>query len=444
MAKELSTYSNLLQFEAKIGETSEEKLFTIMNVENESVEIINILLKTEYLFEFTSDSLPITLAPHELTLKYTNTSIINERADAVILNDKMYTCDDNNDVKIYQINENGTISFIRQLSMSHPVVGIGGYGNVLIACMGAEGIVSILINEDGTLTEVEAYDTGQDAYNVVMTENFAYVANGTNGLSIYEYNALNANIVFLTNHSVVDALAVNVDVDNNFIYVCNTSELSVYSFDGYTLLKKDSYSAGPSPSIMNVSTTATTEHIFVSDSQGYVYSLSVSSSGTLTYNNTISIANPNRIKYSGTYLYITTHTNYKLHAIALKDDGTIHKLASYNSSTGTIEVPILLTYNNYIFMGYLTGAGGTYILTYEKNADCEIQIPCTFSPETDETVVNTIHIYSDASDSPDEVSLEGTGLGNAENGMSSINYMEVAKSRIATQYKADEVEIIEN
>jgi len=433
MVKALSTYPDLIQCaNTKIGSTSAAAILKLINVADEDVTVGGITLGEGEQFSISHDTLPHVIAALTVTQETTEATGAIFVRDVFQMNGFMFVADNSGNVISYGINSDGSLTAaIDSVAHGGAVYGLGGYGNILFSARGGSGLTSYVVNTDGTFSEVQTnYQTGGSASHVYATERYVYVAHGGGGLHVYQYNADTAEIIWLTSDDQ-GGIAYGVYADDNFIYLANgSSGVESYSFDGSVLLHLSTYNTGGTA--WHLVSTGNSDIVFVADDTAGIVSLEVSSAGVLSLiqvNNMGGTGRARKVRWDGEFLYVGHINATGMSVVGVEDDGTMNVLCS-DSQTGA-SVEGIEVYNSQIYAS--EGANGTE--RYSLDAGYKLEVSCYFTPEDDSTVVDSIEVASDAVGSPDSASLEGTGLGNAENGIGSYNYYEHALGRIAEQYK---------
>ena len=433
MVKALSTYPDIVQCDdTMIKSTSPAAVLKLVNVADEDVIVSGITLSDGEYFTVSHDSLPATVVALTITQETTESTGVVFVRDMFQMNGFMFVADNNGTITSYGINSDGSLTAaIDSVAHGGNAYGLGGYGNILFSARGIDGLTSYIVNTDGTFSEVQTnYQTGGSSSHLYATDRYVFLAHGGGGLHVYQYNGDTGEIIWLTSDDQ-GGTASGVYADDNFIYLANASNgVEVYSFDGSVLSHLSNYNTAGTA--WHVASTGNTDILFVADDTAGLVSLSIDSVGTLALldtNNMGGTGRARKLRWDGEFLYVGHINSTSMSVVGVEDDGTMTVLCS-DSQTGA-SVEGLEVYNHQIYAS--EGANGTE--RYSLDPGYKLEVSCYFTPEDDTTVTDSIAIASDAVGSPDTASLEGTGLGNAENGISSYNYYEHALGRIAEQYK---------
>lgn len=244
----------------------------------------------------------------------------------------------NNQVLIFKINSDGTLSSLPQFSVftyNSPISIAISYDDkyVYVVTGGQIGVIFIYsINADGSLTPVQdSYpfiQTGINPFQISLTpdDKYVYVVNGLNTVSMYNVESGGSNLSNMT-PSTVNAgnypQSMIITSDNKYAYVLNGGTISMYSIssNGVLLsLAPATVSTGDNPYGIAISKDNKFVYVANSHNDGSIYIYSVGTNGVLTKINQVN--NLGVVPYTvtpssdGDYLYVMTYPDYN-HAYML-------------------------------------------------------------------------------------------------------------------------------
>ena len=423
MTKKVHTFPGKLIFDTtKVGFMSEEKISKVVNISDEPVEITIADIQSED-FTVKHDTIPTTLNPFSLT---------HNQSKPIANSDSIIAIESENGF-IFLGSDNGTLTVMKNETVVAQYTGYGiinsisAYGDTLFIARKEYGVTSFKIQPSGALIEASThFITDNEALEVFATNTHLYVAYGTLGIAVFGYTQFTGLIQLITINSATPVYSLYVDY---YIYAACGTSVRVLKFDGSAVVQIATQSI-----LAEYVTKKKFENIiFVSDSSNNrVHSLAVDMLGNLSNVDYITVTNPGKLLFDREFLFVCHSGSLGVAVVGVDDDNTMEYLFSVKQAN--LPVNCVLSTTAFILFAHETTGNLEF---FSKNDDYYLDFKVSFDAETDGKKEATLFIYSDAEGSPDIIDMSGIGLGNAVNGIKTINYKVLSRDYILSQYKED-------